>query len=78
MIAENGGGGDGGGDGGSSSGGASTDCWSKTLGRTVPELTCVESKFDGGWSQCKDGEWYRGGDAQQGSFGKCASSFALP
>ena len=74
VIAENGGGVD----GGSSPGGSPTDCWSKTLGKTVPELTCVESKFDGGWSQCKDGQWYRGGDAQQGSFGKCASSFALP
>ena len=73
VIAENGGGGD----GGASSGGSSTDCWSKTLGRTVPELTCVESKFDGGWSQCKDGNWYRGGDGQDGSFGKCVSSFAL-
>ena len=86
VIAENGGaGGGGGGEGdggsssdGSSSGGSSTDCWSKTLGRTVPELTCVESKFDGGWSQCKEGDWYRGGDAQEGKFGTCLSSFALP
>lgn len=79
VIADNGGGGAGGSSsGGSSSGGASGDCWSNTLGKTVPELACVESKFDRVWCQCKDGEWYRGGDAQEGRFGACTSSVALP
>ena len=81
VIAANGGGGGGGGgssSGGSSSGGAPGDCYSNTLGKTVAELTCVESKSDRVWCQCKDGQWYRGGDAQQGRFAACSSSFALP
>lgn len=32
-------------------------CYSGTLERDVPEDTCVESKFDGLWYQCTDGEW---------------------
>lgn len=32
-------------------------CASGTLGRDVPENTCVESKFDGLWYQCANGQW---------------------
>lgn len=51
--------GGGGGGGGGSGGGTSTGttCYSGTLERDVPENTCVESKFDGEWYQCSDGQW---------------------
>ena len=32
-------------------------CYSGTLGRSVPNDTCVESKYDGVWYQCDDGSW---------------------
>lgn len=41
--------------GGGSSGSAS--CYSGTLGKTVPNNTCVESKFDSQWYQCDNGSW---------------------
>jgi hypothetical protein len=44
-----------GGGSGSQPGGAS--CHSGTLGREVPEHTCVQSKFDGLWYQCANGKW---------------------
>jgi hypothetical protein len=36
---------------------SSTDCYSDTLGATVPENTCVQSSSDGNWYQCDDGSW---------------------
>ena len=32
-------------------------CYSGTLGRDVPENSCVESTFDGSWYQCSGGSW---------------------
>lgn len=43
------------GSGGGSSGNAA--CYSGTLGKSVPNNTCVESKFDGLWYQCDSGSW---------------------
>ncbi len=46
---------------GGGTGGGSTPvtatCYSGTLERDVPENSCVESKFDGGWYQCSAGAW---------------------
>lgn len=33
------------------------DCSSATLGRNVPELTCVQSRSDHKWHRCLSGEW---------------------
>ena len=62
ALADYGGGGatSGGGTGGGSGGGTTptaTTCYSGTLGLDVPQNTCVESKFDGQWYQCSDGQW---------------------
>jgi hypothetical protein len=43
--------GNGGGSGGSSG------CWSGTLKKEMPNNACVESKFDGLWYQCDNGDW---------------------
>lgn len=41
--------------GGTKSGGAS--CYSGTLGKSMPDNACVESKYDGLWYQCDNGGW---------------------
>jgi len=43
--------------GGGTSGGSGAGCFSGTLGRDMPENTCVESMYDGQWYQCSDGQW---------------------
>ena len=48
-------------------------CYSGTLGEMVAAKTCVESKFDPGWYQCKEGKWYAGGSSGTGPFGACSS-----
>lgn len=58
---------------GGSSGSAGSTCYSQTLGREVPALTCVESRFDRTWYQCVNGLWRPG----RGTYGACASSSAL-
>lgn len=52
-------------------------CYSGTLGEMVSASTCVESKFDGLWYQCKSGHWVRGGDNGSGPNGTCASKHPL-
>jgi len=52
-------------------------CYSGTLGEMVETRTCVESKFDGLWYQCRDTQWTRGGDSGTGPFGACASTHPL-
>lgn len=43
---------------GTSTGGSTgASCWSDTLGRQMPEHSCVQSQFDGDWYQCEDGAW---------------------
>jgi hypothetical protein len=33
-------------------------CQSATLGREVPERTCVQSRSDSQWYRCRDGNWF--------------------
>lgn len=40
----------------SSSGGGGT-CYSSTLGKTMPENACVQSRADSKWYQCDSGSW---------------------
>jgi hypothetical protein len=51
----------GGGSGGGSGSGGDTStgatCASGTLGRDVPDNTCVQSMYDGDWYQCSNGSW---------------------
>lgn len=50
-------------------------CSSATLGRTVAENVCVQSRSNSRWFRCVDGEWYSStgpGDA------RCTQTFALP
>lgn len=57
--------GSGGGGGGSSSG-----CYSGTLGKTVAEGACVESKYDSAWYTCESGSWAAGKSS-------CTSTYPL-
>ncbi len=52
-------------------------CFSGTLDEIVDTGTCVESKFDGLWYQCKDTQWIRGGDSGTGPSGACTSKHPL-
>jgi muramidase (phage lysozyme) len=40
-----------------STGGGATGCHSDTLGKDVPDNTCVQSRSDGNWYQCDSGHW---------------------
>ncbi len=42
---------------GGGGGSSSASCYSGTLGKSVPNNTCVESKFDSVWYQCDNGSW---------------------
>jgi len=55
-------------------------CMSETLGRRVPEKSCVESRSDKDWFQCVDGEWFGGvsGDGSKGPAGACIQRHPLP
>ncbi|MDF2692598.1 MAG: hypothetical protein K0S65_981 [Labilithrix sp.] len=46
-------------------------CWSATLDAEVAPLSCVKSKSNGVWMQCKDGKWYRGVAGSTGPYGAC-------
>lgn len=65
--------------GGGAAGGADEDggCFSATLDDMVPALTCVQSKSNGVWMQCMDGQWYRGVSGDTGPYGQCKSKHAL-
>jgi hypothetical protein len=52
-------------------------CFSATLQKTMPELSCVQSNTTQLWYQCNDGKWFRGGDATEGPYGPCSSSHPL-
>jgi hypothetical protein len=47
-------GGGGGGGGGSNSG---KGCYSDTLGKSMPDNACVQSRYDSEWYQCDNGDW---------------------
>jgi hypothetical protein len=55
-------------------------CFSTTLATTVPEKSCVESRSNGVWYQCKAGDWVRGveGEGETGPYGACAEKHPLP
>lgn len=55
-------------------------CFSSTLSRTVPEKSCVESRSNGVWYQCNNGDWYRGveGNGDSGPYGACVEKHSLP
>lgn len=55
-------------------------CFSSTLSKTLPEKSCVESRSNGVWYQCNDGEWIRGveGAGESGPYGACVSKHPLP
>ena len=57
--------------------GTAPGCFSTTLQKTLPELACVQSKFDRLWFQCRDTKWFRGGDSTTGPYGPCLSSHPL-
>lgn len=52
-------------------------CWSGTLSEMVDARTCVQSKFDDVWYQCRDGQWSRGVSGNAGPYGVCASKHPL-
>ena len=52
-------------------------CYSGTLEEMVPASTCVESKFDGAWYQCKGTKWLAGGASGTGPNGACVSKHPL-
>jgi hypothetical protein len=45
------------------------DCYSSSLGTTVPEGSCVLSTADGVKEQCHNGLWYRGVTGSTGPYG---------
>jgi D-alanyl-D-alanine dipeptidase len=57
---------------------ADAECNSQTLGKMVPEKTCVESKFDREWYQCSGGVWMSGGASGSGPVGACLTRHPLP
>ena len=56
---------------------ASAGCFSFSLKKSLPELSCVQSKSSQLWFQCQDGQWFRGGDSATGPYGPCAESHPL-
>jgi hypothetical protein len=59
VLSAYGGGASGGGAGGGGGGGgaASGTCYSSTLGKTMPDNACVQSRSDHLWYQCDNGSW---------------------
>jgi len=52
-------------------------CNSATLGRTMPEGSCVQSSSTQLWYQCEASQWYRGVSNGSGPYGKCSSMVGL-
>lgn len=57
ALADYGGSAGGSGGGGTPTPPTTTTCYSGTLERDMPQNACVESKFDGEWYQCSNGQW---------------------
>jgi hypothetical protein len=68
------------GEGASVEGGGSdrpaSGCFSTSCDKTMPELSCVQSKTTKEFSQCKDGKWTRG-TASSGPHGACSSTHPI-
>jgi hypothetical protein len=43
--------------GGGGGGGGGKECYSGTKGKDMPANACVQSKYDGDWYQCDNGDW---------------------
>lgn len=52
-------------------------CNSATLGRTMPEGSCVQSSSTQLWYQCEGGQWFRGVSNGSGPYGQCTSMTGL-
>lgn len=52
-------------------------CNSATLGKTMPEGSCVQSSSTELWYQCEAGKWYRGVSNGAGPYGKCTTMVGL-
>ena len=59
--------------GGSTPPAAGASCFSHTLGKTVGEHTCVQSRYDSAWYTCLAGRWAVG----EASGGSCSSRHPL-
>lgn len=59
---------------GGTGGSADEPCYSATLGKTMPENACVQSRSNEVWYRCIDGEWIRNGGP---SDPKCISKTPL-
>ncbi len=46
-------------------------CYSASLEKDMPELSCVQSKTTLRFYQCKSGKWYRGVSGDDGPYGDC-------
>ncbi len=57
LSAYGGGASGGGGGGGRGAGGGGATCYSSTLGKTMTENACVQSRSDRLWYQCDNGRW---------------------
>ena len=56
---------------------ATGGCFSFTLQKQMPELSCVQSRTNQLWFQCKKAQWFRSGDSQTGPYGACSSSHPI-
>ena len=52
-------------------------CNSATLGKAMPEGSCVQSSSTQLWYQCEAGQWYRGVSNGSGPYGKCTTTVGL-
>lgn len=52
-------------------------CNSATLGRSMPEGSCVQSSSTELWYQCEAGQWFRGVTNGNGPYGRCTQMVGL-
>ena len=52
-------------------------CWSPTMDAQMEAYSCVQSRANRVWFQCKDGLWYRGVEGSEGPFAPCRSVHPL-
>jgi hypothetical protein len=52
-------------------------CNSATLGRSMPEGSCVQSSSTELWYQCEAGQWFRGVTNGSGPYGQCTQMVGL-
>lgn len=52
-------------------------CNSATLGKVMPEGSCVQSSATELWYQCEGGQWFRGVSNASGPYGRCTTMVGL-